>query len=69
MLIYPDGNSLSNSNNQTTQLFENLVTGIYTVAVSDSSGCSYIDEKTIYAAESIKYNRELGQKNKSTKSD
>ena len=48
-LIYPDGNSLSINNNQTTQLFENLVTGTYTVAVSDSSGCYYMDEKTIYA--------------------
>jgi hypothetical protein len=47
-LIYPDGNSLNVSNNQTTQLFANLVSGTYTVAVSDSSGCNYMVEKTIY---------------------
>ena len=48
-LIYPDGNTLSIDNNQTTQLFSNLVTGTYTISVSDSSGCDYISEKTIYA--------------------
>jgi len=53
VLIYPNGDSLSVNNNQTTQLFENLVTGTYTIMVSDSSGCSYMEEKTIYAEDTF----------------
>lgn len=48
-LISPGGNTTNVSNSQTSQLFSNLTTGSYTVAVSDSSGCSYIEEKTIIA--------------------
>jgi hypothetical protein len=48
-LVSPGGNTTNVSNSQTSQLFSNLTTGSYTVAVSDSSGCSYIEEKTIIA--------------------
>jgi hypothetical protein len=46
-LIYPDGNVISVSNNQTSQLFSNLSGGTYTVAVQDNSGCSYMQEQTL----------------------
>jgi uncharacterized protein (DUF2141 family) len=34
-------------NSQTTQVFNNLPEGTYSVAVQDAAGCSYIDEVTI----------------------
>lgn len=46
-LIYPDGSQTNISNSQTTQVFTELETGTYTVAVSDNTGCSYIQEVTI----------------------
>jgi hypothetical protein len=48
-LIYPNGNTLNVSNTQTTQLFSNLYSGTYSVAVQDQSGCYYMDEVTLYA--------------------
>jgi hypothetical protein len=48
-LIYPNGNTLNVSNNQTTQLFSNLASGTYSVSVQDESGCFYMDEVTLYA--------------------
>ena len=48
-LIYPNGNQVNVSNSQTTQLFENLSSGTYTVGISDNSGCSTIQEVTIQA--------------------
>ena len=48
-LVRPDGSTSAITNSQTSIIFPKLTTGTYTVAVSDSSGCSYIDEKTIYA--------------------
>jgi len=52
-LIYPDGNVLNVSNNQTTQLFPNLYSGTYGVAVQDSTNCSYFDEVTLYATDTF----------------
>jgi uncharacterized protein (DUF2141 family) len=46
-LIYPSGAQTNINNSQTTQLFNGLGSGTYTVAVSDNSGCSYIQEITI----------------------
>jgi uncharacterized protein (DUF2141 family) len=46
-LIYPSGAQTNINNSQTTQLFDGLGSGTYTVAVSDNSGCSYIQEITI----------------------
>jgi hypothetical protein len=43
-LISPGGDTNNISNNQTAQLFENLSEGTYSIGVSDSSGCSYIEE-------------------------
>ena len=48
-LIYPNGDTLNVANTQTNQLFSNLYSGTYTVSVTDSSGCFYMDEVTLYA--------------------
>jgi hypothetical protein len=48
-LISPGGATTNISGTQTAQLFSNLTSGTYTVAVSDSSGCAYMDEVTIIA--------------------
>ena len=48
-LIYPSGAQTNINNSQITQLFDGLSNGVYTVAVSDNSGCSYIQEITIMA--------------------
>jgi hypothetical protein len=48
-LISPNGNQLNINNSQSTQIFENLGTGTYTVGVSDNTGCSYIQETTLIA--------------------
>jgi len=46
-LISPGGNTTNVINSQTTQVFNNLPEGTYSVAVQDAAGCSYIDEVTI----------------------
>ena len=48
-LIYPNGDTTNVSNTLTTQLFSNLASGTYSVAVQDASGCSYLDEITLFA--------------------
>ena len=48
-LIYPNGDNINISSNQTTQLFSNLESGTYSVGVQDSTGCSYLQEVTIIA--------------------
>jgi len=48
-LVSPNGNTTNISGSQTAQLFSNLSSGTYTVAVSDSSGCAYMEETTIVA--------------------
>jgi len=48
-LVKPDGSTSASTNSQTSYVFPALTTGTYTVAVSDSSGCYYMDEKTIIA--------------------
>lgn len=48
-LIYPNGDNINLSSNQSTQLFSNLESGTYGVAVQDSTGCSYLQEITIIA--------------------
>jgi hypothetical protein len=48
-LISPNGSTLNVSNSQTTYVFDGLSSGTYTVAVSDSTGCSNIQEITIIA--------------------
>jgi uncharacterized protein (DUF2141 family) len=48
-LVSPGGNTTNISGSQTAQLFSNLSSGTYTVAVSDSSGCAYMEEATIVA--------------------
>jgi uncharacterized protein (DUF2141 family) len=48
-LIYPSGAQTNINNSQTTQVFNGLESGTYTVAVSDNSGCSYVQEITIMA--------------------
>jgi hypothetical protein len=48
-LISPGGTITNISGVQTAQLFSNLTSGTYSVAVSDSAGCAYMDEVTIIA--------------------
>ena len=48
-LIYPNGNTTNIVNSQTTQVFGGLSTGTYSVIVQDASGCSYMDEITLFA--------------------
>jgi hypothetical protein len=48
-LISPGGTTTNISGTQTAQLFSNLTSGTYSVAVSDSAGCAYMDEVTIIA--------------------
>lgn len=48
-LISPDGTQLNISNSQTTQIFQNLASGTYTVGISDNTGCSSIQEVTLVA--------------------
>ena len=48
-LIYPNGDNINISSNQSTQLFSNLESGTYGVAVQDSTGCSYLQEIIIIA--------------------
>lgn len=48
-LISPGGSTTNISGTQTAQLFSNLTSGTYSVAVSDSSGCNYLEEVTIIA--------------------
>jgi hypothetical protein len=48
-LINPGGSTINVSTNQTTQIYTNLISGTYSVAVSDSLGCSYVEEVTIIA--------------------
>ena len=58
-LIYPDSSTLNVINSQTTQLFSNLYSGTYSVAVQDSSGCSYIDEITLFATNTFTISTEV----------
>jgi len=46
-LIYPNSNQVNVTNSQTTHIFTGLDSGTYTVAVSDNSGCSTIQEITL----------------------
>lgn len=58
-LIYPNGNTLNIINSQTSQLFNNLSTGTYSVVIQDSSGCSYTDEITLFATNSFEITTEI----------
>ena len=58
-LIYPNGNTTNVSNTLTTQIFSNLASGTYSVAVQDSAGCSYIDEITLFATNTYTISTEV----------
>ena len=59
-LIYPTGNQLNINTSQTTQIFENLSGGTYTVGVADNSGCSYLEELTIIAQNKFSFSTQVG---------
>jgi hypothetical protein len=59
-LIYPTGNQLNINTSQTTQIFQNLSGGTYTVGVSDNSGCSYLEELTIVAQNKFSFTTQVG---------
>ena len=48
-LIYPNGNTTNVTNNLSTQIFSSLESGTYSVVVQDASGCSYLEETTLFA--------------------
>jgi hypothetical protein len=46
-LIYPNGSTTNLTLTVPTKVFENLSTGTYTVGVSDTNGCSFLQEVTL----------------------
>ena len=58
-LIYPNGNTTNVTNTLTTQIFSNLASGTYSVAVQDSAGCSYMDEITLFATNTYTISTEV----------
>jgi hypothetical protein len=58
-LIYPNADTLNIINSQTSQLFSGLEGGTYSVAVQDSSGCSYIEELTLLTSNSFTISTEV----------
>lgn len=46
-LIYPDGSTLNQTNNLSNFVFRDLLSGTYTVALTDANGCAYIKEVSI----------------------
>ena len=52
-LIYPNGNTSNITGNQTVQIFPSLSSGTYSVAVQDSSSCSYMEEVTLFATDTF----------------
>lgn len=58
-IIYPNGNTTNVANNLTTQIFSNLASGTYSIAVQDASGCSYIDEITLFATNTYTISTEV----------
>jgi hypothetical protein len=48
-LIYPNGNQLNVNNSQSSQVFDGLISGTYSVAVQDQTGCSFLQEITLIA--------------------
>jgi hypothetical protein len=47
-LIYPNGSTTNLTLTVPTKVFSNLSTGTYTVGVSDSNGCSFLQEVNIF---------------------
>lgn len=58
-LISPGGNTTNIINSQTTQVFDNLTEGTYSVAIQDAAGCSYIDEVTILTVNTYTISTEI----------
>ena len=58
-LIYPNGNTTNVTNTLTTQIFSNLASGTYSVAVQDAAGCSYMDEITLFATNTYTISTEV----------
>lgn len=58
-LIYPNGNTTNVTNTLTTQIFSNLASGTYGVAVQDAAGCSYMDEITLFATNTYTISTEV----------
>jgi len=46
-LVNPDGDSLSTTSNQTTEVYSNLASGTYSIFVEDTTGCAYTTEITL----------------------
>ena len=46
-LVNPDGDTLSTTSNQTTEVYSNLASGTYSIFVEDTTGCAYTTEITL----------------------
>jgi hypothetical protein len=58
-LIYPNGDTSNVIMSQTSQVFSNLASGTYSAIVQDSSGCSYMDEITLFATNTYTISTEV----------
>ena len=58
-LIYPNGDTVNIVNSQTSQVFNDLSSGTYSVVVQDASGCSYMDEITLFATNTYTISTEV----------
>lgn len=58
-IVKPGGGTISVTNSQTSQVFKNLSSGTYSVFVTDSGGCTYNEEKTIFATNKFVINTQI----------
>lgn len=58
-IIYPNGNTSNITSSQTTNIFNNLSSGTYSVAVQDSSSCSYMEEVTLFTTNTYTISTEV----------
>ena len=52
-LIYPDSSTVNVTSNQTSHVFPNLSTGLYSIAVEDATACGYIQEVYLMATDTF----------------
>ena len=50
-IIYPNGNTSNIGSSQTTYIFNNLLSGTYSIAIQDSSSCYFMEEVTLFATD------------------
>ncbi len=58
-LVYPGGQTLNITNSLLTQVFSNLESGNYLVSVSDSTGCSYMEQVSLLTENKFTINSQI----------